>query len=936
MPSGKQLSFINGEVSPSLRFRTDLASYSEGLSKLHNAYVRKTGGVSNRAGTRYLKQANFQNNISPLSGIPGVKLFGYVNKYGNPYIVEVTSPLVGDEPSKRTRRVKVHHLFSGTVLDVVADQAGNSSYPFVSSANLNSARMVVIENQLIIQYGDGNLLVIDHDPESVDANTMFVHGFLSPTRVEDGLGASPAPGIAIDIQCFGLAPQDLRVSYLIMQELYDGTEHPWTGRAFTKCHPHANNTAFISAPIYLSPKIKRYNIYRASSGIESIAPFTNPDQRVLEGEGGHYSLVARIPGNNRGQPEGPYTVLIQDFITEPDVTVQPPISKILYGNFYGVVIVGGPPPVFPEDVVTPAVSPSTGAQRQIQTAKLIDFYQQRKMIIHAEVDPKGLTTGFKEGTIVASKIGAHGMLDTPFTANKIDAFEFTIPVSNTSPIIAVLSMERFIVFTESHVFIIRGSEEGILTNSTINPYIVSEEGCSKYIAPKAAGKKGYYINSGHDKLMAIQFGADNEVAVQEISTISDHFLADKNVLAMEVVKGAEDIVWLLKKDGTLISVTVTSQLEVTGWASHSIDGVIEDITSLNRLSDLKLPDFSPYELAGKIGLNYNSLVVSVIRDEVRHIEMLSHRIDNDPQRYSFADSHKVFGRRSFFVSSTADYENSLLNIEGGITWAAGETLTVKNIASAEVHHPATAFNAGTLDTRIDFIYDVEVKNSEGKQELVQRKLRFVPTVVVAVDELQGYFDEDVPLYLQDVEAAAPSNKTAIQSRWLPAVNKVTGLTHLEGREVSVYADNQVLASPLNDNYEKITVPVSGEIDLPDYFNYGVVGLPYSSEIETLDLDTSDERTFTDSMKLVNSVGVAFHESRGGFAGQTGSGDDLANMNEFINREQELVEQNTKNINGHIAIAIPAHWEKTGRILIKQVDPMPMTVLAVYPKGVAGG
>ena len=50
MASGKQLSFAFGEVSPSLRFRVDASFYSQALSKLSNAYVRKSGGVSNRSG----------------------------------------------------------------------------------------------------------------------------------------------------------------------------------------------------------------------------------------------------------------------------------------------------------------------------------------------------------------------------------------------------------------------------------------------------------------------------------------------------------------------------------------------------------------------------------------------------------------------------------------------------------------------------------------------------------------------------------------------------------------------------------------------------------------------------------------------------------------------------------------------------------------------
>ena len=41
MPSGKQLSFAYGEVSPALRFKADAVSYPEGLFQLTNGYVKK-------------------------------------------------------------------------------------------------------------------------------------------------------------------------------------------------------------------------------------------------------------------------------------------------------------------------------------------------------------------------------------------------------------------------------------------------------------------------------------------------------------------------------------------------------------------------------------------------------------------------------------------------------------------------------------------------------------------------------------------------------------------------------------------------------------------------------------------------------------------------------------------------------------------------------
>jgi hypothetical protein len=173
------------------------------------------------------------------------------------------------------------------------------------------------------------------------------------------------------------------------------------------------------------------------------------------------------------------------------------------------------------------------------------------------------------------------------------------------------------------------------------------------------------------------------------------------------------------------------------------------------------------------------------------------------------------------------------------------------------------------------------------------------------------------------------------TRWSYARNKFSGLDHLAEKEVSVYADGRVYSSPLNPNRtdDTITVASDGTIELPEESNYGVVELPYETELETLDLEASDSRTFTDVGKLINLVGIGLENTKGGFVGQTDK--DLMNLEEFLTREDEFLEQPTDTFSGHLKLNIPAGWEQTGRVKIKQVDPLPMTILAVYPKGVIG-
>jgi len=296
------------------------------------------------------------------------------------------------------------------------------------------------------------------------------------------------------------------------------------------------------------------------------------------------------------------------------------------------------------------------------------------------------------------------------------------------------------------------------------------------------------------------------------------------------------------------------------------------------------------------------------------------RNDVSPERYLFADASKTFGY-PYFQDDTI-LTNMFLNIHNdgvGGDYLGGSvlTITISPLGGVEV------FDTSWVGRVYDFFYD----RLNTDTNIVERlKTRLYIDTFVDDGTLTAHAEVDLPEELQDVEAQDLTfeEKALRQIMFLQAFNQVIGLQHLALKDVSVFAEGQVIASPNNPAYDILTVDTDGVLDLPGYYNYGYVGLPYTSEFETLDLEASDARTFTDVGKLINAVGVAFHRTSGGFVGQTGQTDTL-NMEDMQN----------SNRSGYTKISFPSTWEQTGRVLIKQVDPLPMSILSVYPKGVAG-
>lgn len=150
---------------------------------------------------------------------------------------------------------------------------------------------------------------------------------------------------------------------------------------------------------------------------------------------------------------------------------------------------------------------------------------------------------------------------------------------------------------------------------------------------------------------------------------------------------------------------------------------------------------------------------------------------------------------------------------------------------------------------------------------------------------------------------------------------MSGLSHLEGRTVAILADGNVLPQQ---------VVVSGAITLDRAYSVVYAGLPISAEIETLDLDVNGAQ-IRDRRKLITSISVLVENSRGIFAGP-----NINDLNEYKNDPPPLYGSPPPMTDGVIDIPIQATWQNAGRFVVMQLDPLPLTILAVIPNGQIGG
>lgn len=153
--------------------------------------------------------------------------------------------------------------------------------------------------------------------------------------------------------------------------------------------------------------------------------------------------------------------------------------------------------------------------------------------------------------------------------------------------------------------------------------------------------------------------------------------------------------------------------------------------------------------------------------------------------------------------------------------------------------------------------------------------------------------------------------SGLTGKFETAKTHITGLNHLEGKEVVVLADGGVV--------EGLTVE-DGAIDLKDAAKDITVGLPYTFEVETLNIEGENTHGLK---KLITSVNVKIDKSREDF--YVVGIDGTATQNP---RSKDSIDDANLLISGDITAYPFSNYTEEATIRIMQNKPLPLTITSL--------
>lgn len=368
---------------------------------------------------------------------------------------------------------------------------------------------------------------------------------------------------------------------------------------------------------------------------------------------------------------------------------------------------------------------------------------------------------------------------------------------------------------------------------------------------------------------------------QEVSIFSNHFFVNKKIKSWAFQEGDVPLVWVVLDDGSLVSLTYQREHQMQAWARHDTEGgLYESVTVVKSLTA-------------------KSTVYFVVkRGSARIIEKGAPR----------------------FVSDLKDF----CGVDCGVT-----------------------FKSPVSTTATFTLTPVVADDWEGQLTIVANSNVFT---IGDVGKWFKYFDEDgsgyelfVNQYIDATTVKAtpsqefPSSHATLLSPLYRTTTVISGLDHLEGKSLAVFADGYVVASPNNDQsiYTSLVV-TGGSITLPKAYAIVHAGLPITSDWETLNIDTVEQKPSLLESIIIHKLYLSIYNTRGLFIGSAfPKANKVTDMHDIDVQTEDLIEGIIGNApqapeTKRHEFAIPNDWKSNGRICGRQVDPLPYEILSIIP------
>jgi hypothetical protein len=429
--------------------------------------------------------------------------------------------------------------------------------------------------------------------------------------------------------------------------------------------------------------------------------------------------------------------------------------------------------------------------------------------------------------IYASRVGIYNDHTGVDEGDDDDAMELRLGDGQASNIHYVRAYRGLTLLTIGAEWLVTGADSSSLITANSKKAEPAGQSGSDRVRPLSVDNVMLHAlrHSKGIKELVYDYSSERFVGA-ELSILAEHYFDHYSILRMAYQRHPFKIVWILRSDGKLLSLTYHREQKVYAWTEHDINGTIEDIAVI--------PGDGRDELWMVVRRTINS-------STARYIERMDdffkkpdrpydYFLDDDTTDAHFLDSRKTLDNRVDIIDIT-QADPAVVTTNGNHDWSNGDVIRIRDVVG---------FTDPTAELRTDengtVIYGQSGVN--GFDFIVRNK-----TNNTAELEFDGA-DLDATGFSAYISGGTGAKK----------VTSVTGLSAWEGEDLSVVADGQYIG--------EYTVS-SGTITLAEAASVIHTGYKYNSDAETL----PPRIEFKDGIKRsqeknINAFMMELHETTG--------------------------------------------------------------------------
>ena len=475
--------------------------------------------------------------------------------------------------------------------------------------------------------------------------------------------------------------------------------------------------------------------------------------------------------------------------------------------------------------------------------------------------------------ILMTKSGTESDMSFRLPTNADDRISFRVAAREANTIRHIVPLSEMVLLTSAAEWRVTSLNSDAITPSSISVKPQSYVGANN-VQPIIVNNSLIYAaaRGGHVRELGFSREAGGFIT-GDLSVRAPHLFDTLTLKDMAFSKSPYPIAWFVRSDGKLLGLTYMPEQGIGAWHQHdTLNGEFESVAVVAEGDD-DVPYF---------------VVKRTINGATKkYIERMGAR--------SFANADDAY-----FVDAGSKYDgentgSTTMTISGGSSWSSDETLTLTASVGTFLNPVSTDLNDAIVITDTAGVkYTLTIEGTSSTTVATVRTDKLIPAA------LRG----------------------AATTTWSFARNQISGLSFLEGQTVNILADGAV--------HPQRTVS-SGVITLDIPASVVQVGLPITSDLQTLPVALQMDGFGQGRMKNVNQAFLRVNESSGVFVGPT-----LDLLTEFKQRTTEPYGAAPELQSRELRMSIDPKWTDSAQVFVRQSDPLPITIVNLTLEVAIGG